>query len=207
MGVPSESTRTESPCMSCSPEMRILLLLGLSLLNLSAASKPVGTPSIIRIYPIGGQSGTTVPAEILGQHLANATSVEFDCKDLAWIRTTGASAGKVTGLVSISPEAALGPHMLRVVTKDGYSTSAMFNVGLFPSVAESEPNDAGAGAADREIAGRHSRPPGWVRRYRLLRCARACWGTMGIRPAFDRTRLRGRVSYVPDRRLGHACRV
>jgi hypothetical protein len=127
--------------MSFSLEMRAFLLLGLALLNLSAASKTIRLPSLIRVYPLGGQAGTSVQVETLGDNLANATSVEFDCKDLVWISTTYASSGKVTGLLSISSQAAPGPHMFRVVTKDGYSTSAMFNVGQFPSVSETEPND------------------------------------------------------------------
>jgi hypothetical protein len=127
--------------MSFSLEMRAVLLLGLGLLNLNAASKPVRPPSLTRIYPLGGQAGTSISVEILGDNLANTTSVEFDCKDLIWTTTTYASSGRVTGLLSISPRAAQGPHMFRAVTKDGYSTSAMFNVGQFPSVSETEPND------------------------------------------------------------------
>ena len=36
---------------------------------------------------------------------------------------------------------ALGPHLLRAVTLDGYSKSALFNVGQFPSLLEREPNN------------------------------------------------------------------
>jgi hypothetical protein len=121
--------------------MRFTLLLGLCFLNLGPVAKPIELPSIVRIFPLGGQAGSAVPVEILGSSLANATSVEFDCRDLVWEKTTGASSVKLTGTISIAPHAALGPHMLRVVTTDGYSTSAMFNVGQFPSVRESEPND------------------------------------------------------------------
>ena len=121
--------------------MRFVLLLGLYSLNLGAVAKSGERPSIVRIYPLGGQAGTAVSVEILGASLANATSVEFDCSDLVWEKTTGASSAKLTGTISIAPHAALGPHMLRVVTTEGYSTSAMFNVGQFPSVLESEPND------------------------------------------------------------------
>lgn len=121
--------------------MRFGLILGVCLLNLNAASKLVEAPSIIRIYPLGGQAGTSTAVEILGESLANATSVEFDCEDLVWTKTTDDRGGKLTGVVSIAPHAALGPHLLRIVTKDGYSTSAMFNVGQFPSVMENEPND------------------------------------------------------------------
>jgi hypothetical protein len=106
---------------------------------LSAAAPPL--PRIARIYPLGGLAGSEVTVEILGDRLSNVTTVEFDCKDLAWRRTIESSAGRVKGVIAVAPHAPLGPHMLRASTKDGYSTSVMFNVDQFPSVVESEPND------------------------------------------------------------------
>jgi hypothetical protein len=102
------------------------------------------------VDPLGGQRGTEVELEILGRHLSNASGLEFDCADIAWIATTYASAGKLRGIVSIAADAALGPHLLRARTADGYSTTAMFNVGQFPHRPEAEPNDM-AGEA-HEIA-------------------------------------------------------
>ncbi|MBI3665566.1 MAG: PPC domain-containing protein [Acidobacteria bacterium] len=117
-----------------------LLAVAAAVSPLTAADLP--SPKIVRVYPLGGQRGASLALEILGEYLANAISVEFDCRDLVWTRTSHASSGKLAGTVSISPQAALGPHMLRAVTLDGYSTSALFNVGQFPSVPEAEPNDS-----------------------------------------------------------------
>jgi hypothetical protein len=98
-------------------------------------------PRIFSIHPLGGQQGTSIELKIRGEFLSNAISVESDCLDLVWTQTTQSSSGKLAGILSISPKSALGRHILRVVTLDGYSTSAIFNVGQFPSFSEVEPND------------------------------------------------------------------
>jgi hypothetical protein len=79
--------------------------------------------------------------EIAGEFLANTTAVHFDCKDITWLETTFSSSTQLIGKVSISHDAALGPHLLRAVNLDGYSKSALFNVGQFPSLLEAEPNN------------------------------------------------------------------
>ncbi len=108
---------------------------------------------ISRIYPLGGQRGTSLTLEILSQKqvrystraaggLSNPVRVEFDCQDLVWKRTLEASRGKLLGTVEIAAGAALGPHLLRVLTREGYSTSALFNVDQFSDLLEVEPNDS-----------------------------------------------------------------
>jgi len=99
-------------------------------------------PQLVRVFPLGGQAGTTVSLEIIGAQLSNITGVEFDTQDLVWDQKT-AHAGpvKVTGEVRISKAAALGAHTVRVITMDGPSNSAIFNVGQFPSPKEIEPNN------------------------------------------------------------------
>ncbi len=114
--------------------------------GVSGAPADPPTPTLARVMPLGGQRGTTIDLTLVGEYLANAQTVEFDCRDLAWEATTHASSGRLQGRVSILPDAALGPHMFRVRTADGYSTSAMFNVGQFPDLAEDEPNDTLLGA-------------------------------------------------------------
>jgi len=105
------------------------------------AARNPPSPKILSVYPLGAQQGTSVTVEILGEFLSNTTSIEFDCRDLVWTQTSYVSSGKVSGTVTISPHAPLGPHILRAVTLDGYSTSDMFNVGQYPSLMEAEPND------------------------------------------------------------------
>jgi hypothetical protein len=95
-------------------------------------------PALARLHPLGGRAGTVVELEILGTKLDTTTSVEFDSLDLRWEQTTERAAGRVRGLVSIAPGAALGGHMLRVMTSQGPTTSLQFNVGQFPSFVEGE---------------------------------------------------------------------
>ncbi len=121
--------------------MRRLWPVLICALGFEALAEGLTTPTISRVYPLGGQRGTTVSMQILGEYLSNAETVEFDSQDLAWSSTTHASSGKLEGTVSVAPGASLGSHRLRVRTAEGYSTSALFNVGQFPDLREAEPND------------------------------------------------------------------
>ena len=82
----------------------LFLLLSLSFLQAGQA-----LPKLVRIYPLGGQAGTSVPVEMLGDLLANATGVEFDCSALVWTQTTQATHGKLSGTIKIDAQAPLGP--------------------------------------------------------------------------------------------------
>lgn len=90
------------------------------------------------LHPLGGQLGTSVELSITGAELATATAVEFDSPDLVWKHTIRRENGQLSGLVEIKRGAALGGHMLRVLTLKGPSTSLLFNVGQFPAMGESD---------------------------------------------------------------------
>ncbi len=119
--------------------MRYVLFLALACCAISQAAQPL--PRIVRIYPLGGQAGTSVAVELLGDQLSNAIGVKFDCGDLVWAETTHTSHGKLSGVIEIAPGASLGAHLIRVATRDGDSTSLLFNVGQFPSATEKETNN------------------------------------------------------------------
>ena len=121
--------------------MRRLRLLLICAFGLNAVGGDPPRPAVSRVSPLTGQRGTTIDLEILGEYLSNVRAVEFDCQDVAWTQTTPASSGKLGGALAIAPDASLGPHLLRVLTAEGYSASAMFNVGQFPDLREAEPND------------------------------------------------------------------
>ncbi len=118
-----------------------MLLFPFILLAAAEVRAEWSSPRIIRVYPLGAQRGTELELEIAGEFLANTTAVVFDCKDITWLETTSSSSTQLTGKVSISRDAWLGPHLLRAVTLDGYSKSALFSVGQFPSLLEREPNN------------------------------------------------------------------
>jgi hypothetical protein len=132
---------------SCLRDLRFSLhLAAVSFLATQLYAADVALPAIVRVFPLGGTAGSSVTLELSGERLSNTRSVQFDCNDLRWTKTLDSSSGKVVGLVSISRDASLGPHMLHAVTDDGPSNSAIFNVGQFPSVLEREPNDRTAEA-------------------------------------------------------------
>ena len=134
---------------SRSGRMRFLLFL-IASVWLQAAD--FESPTLARLHPLGGRAGTLVQVEILGAHLDGTTGVEFDCADLVWKHTTHSEAGRVSGIVAIAPGAALGGHMLRVLTKDGPTTSLLFNVGQFPAIVESD--DRAVPSLPAEVYGR-----------------------------------------------------
>lgn len=121
--------------------MRLLGLLLTCAIGLGAVGADLPSPTISRVSPLGGQAGTTIDVTILGEYLSNARSVEFDCLDLKWTRTRDASSGRLEGTIAIASGTPLGSHLLRVRTAEGRSNSALFNVGQFPDLAETEPND------------------------------------------------------------------
>lgn len=95
-------------------------------------------PALARVHPLGGQAGTMVEVEIAGTKLERATGVAFDTGELRWRHTTLREAGRVRGVVEIGKGAALGGHLLRVLTEDGPSSSLLFNVGQFPALVEGD---------------------------------------------------------------------
>ena len=117
--------------------MRALLFVAVfSGLHLDAADfEPA---ELARVHPLGGKAGTSVEVEILGTHLDGAAGVEFDSADLTWRHTTSREAGRLTGVISIAPGAALGGHLLHVATAHGPTTSLLFNVGQFPAMVEGD---------------------------------------------------------------------
>jgi hypothetical protein len=99
------------------------------------------SPHIDRITPLGGQAGTIVAVELVGQDLAGFTSARFDTKEIEWLETSSQTPERVLGRIRISAEAALGPHRLQCLSKSGLSNGRLFNVTGFPGVNEIEPND------------------------------------------------------------------
>ncbi len=97
------------------------------------------SPHLSRVTPLGGQAGTTVEVEFVGENLGPLQSVRFDTVDLEWLGETAATKTSVRGRIRIAPGAALGPHRLQLLTAAGPSNSRLFNVNQFPSTLEVEP--------------------------------------------------------------------
>lgn len=113
--------------------MRWVALLLLPALGMGA------TPYLRRVTPLGGQAGTTVEVELVGENFGPPRTVRFDTPDLEWLGATEASSSSIKGRIRIAPGAALGPHRLQLLTAAGPVNSRLFHVNQFPATAEVEP--------------------------------------------------------------------
>lgn len=98
------------------------------------------SPVITGTTPFGAQRGTEVELKITGERLADVQQILWyspgiEVKDLA------ADPGNfVKARVAIGADCPPGPHAFRVRTASGISNLRTFSVGVFPDVAEVEPN-------------------------------------------------------------------
>ena len=106
-----------------------------------ATASDLPSPWVERVEPLGAIRGSTVEVELTGRYLSNAVSVEFDCDDIEWLETFETHSGSVRGRLRVADDAALGPHIVSVITEDGRSNARLFNVTQFLSTAEVEPNN------------------------------------------------------------------
>src|SRR5262249_15109078 len=101
-------------------------------------------PRLTRLYPPGGQRGTTVRVEASGAELGALTGV-VDSETGLTVRLlpSAGEGGKITQTleVAVAPDAPLGKHELRVFDRTGASNPKYFWVGELPEVAEQEPNN------------------------------------------------------------------
>jgi hypothetical protein len=99
-------------------------------------------PHLARVAPLGGQAATTVDVEFHGKDLDAVTAVQFDTPQLTWLATTANSPTLLKGRVRIGSAAALGPHRVRLLTRNGPTNTRLFNVHEFPAVLETEPRQS-----------------------------------------------------------------
>lgn len=112
--------------------LRSLLLAALILLQGQARA---GSPVLSNLYPVAVERGLQVEATFTGERLADATAILF--------HTTGITAGdieaeknKVKTTLTIAPDAPLGEHKMRVLTKTGVTEMITLQVVDRPLVNE-----------------------------------------------------------------------
>jgi len=101
--------------------------------SLSAADKV----ELSRIFPSGGQLGSTVEVEATGKFPVWPIELWSDSPALQWSCLN--ESGKLQ--VKIDSSATLGLHWMRIYHPGGATAVRPFLVGLFPERNESEPND------------------------------------------------------------------
>ncbi|MSO23073.1 MAG: hypothetical protein EXQ58_07445 [Acidobacteria bacterium] len=145
-----------------SPQSSLLFLLLFCLLtvNLLWARDRIDRsfidPEVTSVFPLGGNPGTTVEAEVRGKFLDGAYAIWFDdeslkaqVKKVEEVELDDAKRlepeGKRPELsyrillqVEISPVARIGPRQLRLVSQRGVSNALLFQVNSDPVIAETE---------------------------------------------------------------------
>ncbi len=116
--------------------MRFLLFLFTLPLALIHATEPL----ISSLLPRGGQLGSMQEVKIIGQRLHDAEEIFFYDKGITAGKFNIKNGRELTTTFSISTEARMGQHELRIRTKKGISKLFTFWVGPFKNTDEIEPN-------------------------------------------------------------------
>ncbi len=90
-----------------------------------------------RIFPAGGQVGTTIEVEATGKFPIWPVQIWSDTEGIRW--TCKKEAGKLEATVDSS--VTVGQHWVRLFTEDGSTSVRPFVVGTSPPMPEKEPND------------------------------------------------------------------
>lgn len=98
-------------------------------------------PEVSRTEPNGGQRGTDLKVTLTGQRLGDFEDLLFFSPGIKVKSVESTTSTKVELTLSIGAEVPPGNHVMRVRTKSGISHPRQFFVGIFPNVAEKEPND------------------------------------------------------------------
>ncbi len=118
--------------------LRHLVLTAASLV--CATSVFAAYPTFTSTTPNGGQRGTEVKLTVTGSQLADFESLIFFSPGFTQKSVEKAENGKVELTLAIAPDVLPGNYLMRIRTKTGISHPRQFFVGIFPNVAEKEPN-------------------------------------------------------------------
>lgn len=116
--------------------MKRTLFILLALLTRLAAF----SPELHLVEPRGGQRGTDVDVQFLGERLEETQEILFYEPGLTISDIANKDGKQATAKLHIAPDAVPGEHSLRVRTAGGLSELRSFWVGQFPTVREVEPN-------------------------------------------------------------------
>ncbi|HZP81165.1 MAG TPA: PPC domain-containing protein [Chthonomonadaceae bacterium] len=117
-------------------------------------------PHITSVTQSSGLRGTTIELKIAGVHIGQGTALVFEGDGLAVESLSPETPpagqppkpeGTLTAKVRIAADAEPGWRALRVLTPMGPSDLGHFAIGLWPEVAEKEPNNARAQAQEVKL--------------------------------------------------------
>ena len=120
------------------PTSALFFLAGVLGLFAGQARAQLPQPRLDRVFPLGGEAGSTVTLDIAGANLDDAKSLLFDHPGL---KATLVKPNQFR--VTIAPDVPPGTYEVRAVGRYGISAVQLFEVGRrLTEVAEVEPNDS-----------------------------------------------------------------
>lgn len=135
------SRSTSAPRLSL---IATLALLGAGIGTAHAQEVCLPAPRLLTISPMGAQVGTTVDVTVTGENIDGATALLFSTPGVTAKPKTGAD-GKVVAnqyTVAIAPDAQVGVHDARLITRLGVSASRAFSVTRLTELTRSKPNQS-----------------------------------------------------------------
>ena len=102
-----------------------------------AATVRAAEPTLIHLYPVAGEQGANVLVTAAGKFEPWPPKVWVDAPGITFTATPIIG----TFNVEIAPEAAVGPHLVRIINEDGASAPRFFIVSRKPDLRDREPND------------------------------------------------------------------
>ncbi len=101
-------------------------------------------PRLLTVMPMGGQVGTMVEVAITGESIEDTSELLFSTLKITAKPKTAADGKAETNkfVVTIAPDAPVGVHEARVMSRLGISASRAFSVGTMPELVRAKANNS-----------------------------------------------------------------
>jgi len=127
---------------------KISLLLSLAVLSLRLTAPGIAqqvclpSPRLLTMMPMGGQAGTNVEVTISGEYLDDVSELSFSSPKITAKPVLGPDGKMVENkfLITIAPDAPIGVHDARVMSRMGISSARVFSIGSLPEITRIKPN-------------------------------------------------------------------
>lgn len=124
------------------------LLPALTLVGLQLAAPGIAqqvclpSPRLLTMMPMGGQVGANVEVTISGEYLEDVSELYFSTPKLTAKPVLGTDGKMVENkfLVTIAPDAPIGVHDARAMSRMGISSVRAFSIGNLPEIIRIKPN-------------------------------------------------------------------
>ena len=111
-----------------------------------------GSPTLLHVWPAGGQRGTEVEVICEGTHLEDARGLVFYNGGMEVVRVSEAVAGRFKATIRIAADAPLGEQIVRPWTATGLGDARTFYVTPYPLVKDLDRGTKDAPKKDEEQA-------------------------------------------------------